>query len=996
MSNMRNCVRTAVIIFSTFFVTVLYAVSVVSISDNSPVGQYSKFEITLNLDTAYTNPFDPAQIDITANLTSPTGVTHSVEGFYYQDYIRGGDFNTQSLIANGQPCWKARFAPDEAGTWSYYVSVVDSLGTTSTQASAFTVNTSSSDGFVRVSANDPDYFAFDSKRAFFPVGENIGWAGAGSTYQYDAWLSGLSSQGGNFVRVWQAPWDMSIEWAGSYSAGTTLPGNYITRMQQAWELDYVLNECSQKNIYVMLMLVNHGNFSTTTDTSWSTNPYNSTANPFGGFMATPDLLWTNSTAQFYLQRNWRYMISRYGHYTSLMAWEILNEMEWIDLYSSDVVVSATFHQTMGNYLKAADPYKHLVTTSYANTLNWPTNVWNAGMQIVQQHNYGGVDMSGLAASLTSAIKGLNPGKPFYLGEMGISTGGTSENTLDPTGIFIHNTNWGSFTAKAAGGGFPWWWDTYVHPLNLYYRWKGISSFVAGEDLDMHGYKPVTFSTTCFLTADAIITPALTQWGVLSPQNSFTVNSDGSITPGAVNLAGYLYSVNKPQYRNPPTFYVNMPQAGYFIVNVGSVSTWTPNNLTIKLDGANTVINNTSVTTNAYYQIAVPAGSHSIYVDSTGNDWFQVLSYSLTGYVGALRCTALSGTDRVLGNVQSRYFNYASTSTPVINNGVMTVTGLNKNGTWMCDFWDTVLGTPFASATAVVSSGSASITLPPISKDVAFKLYYTGGAATATPAATAVITLTPTTTPTQNTNGDSSYYNFEDGSSMGWNVDVGAVSNTTVNAYAGLHSIAVNVNEAASAQSAFFISNRVLTQGTNSITVHIYFPPSASNISAKIYIQDSAWTWFDGGNNAIIPGIWNTLTWNISNTPFVNTCNTVGISFTYGSAFNGTYQVDAIDFKQAIPGTTPSPTAIPTPAANFYIYPSLIKKGDTTLCFGNLPGNNRILIYNLNGELIKNIDAGPVPGKYCWNIPSKLAPGVYVYIVTTDKKVFTRGKFAVAR
>jgi|GEM_PF-1267459 hypothetical protein len=978
-----------------YFSSFLNALSIVSIGDNSPVLKYSKFEITMSLDTTYTNPFDPAQIDITANFTSPTGVTHSVEGFYFQDYIRGGDFNTQSLIVNGPPCWKARFAPDETGTWSYYVAAVDAQGTTSTQSANFTVNPSPSDGFVRVSGNDPDYFAFDSKKSFFPVGENMGWAGAGRTYQYDAWLSSLSSQGGNFIRIWQAPWDMEIEWADSYSAGTTLPGNYMTRMQQAWELDYVLNECAQKNIYVMLMLINHGNFSTITDADWSSNPYNSAANPYGGFMATPDLLWTDINAQKFLQRNWRYMISRYGHYTSLMAWEILNEMEWIDLYSSDVSKSAAFHQVMGDYLKSTDPYRHLVTTSYANALAWPSDVWNAGMQIVQQHNYGGVDMAGLSASLTAALKAQNPGKPFYIGEMGISSG-TSENSVDPTGIFIHNTNWGSFTAKAAGGGFPWWWDVYVHPLNLYYRWKGISSFVAGEDLDMHGYKPVTFTVSCSVMADAVISPALTQWGMKSPQNNFTANNDGTITPDPTTLSGYLYSyTGKPQYWNPPIFNVNMPRPGKFGVSTGSVSTWGPNTLSITLDGG-TPVNFTSVTTNSYYEIAVPAGSHSIYVDSTGQDWFQVFSYTLTGYVGALRCAALSGTDRVLGNVQSRYFNYASTSNPVINNGVMTVTGLNKNGTWMCDFWDTVLGTPFASATAVVSSGSASINLPAISKDAAFKLYYTGGAATATPAVTAAITQTPTPVATLNTNGDGSYYNFEDGTSMGWNVDVGVMSNTTVDAYAGLHSIAVNVNEAASAQSSFFISNRVLLQGTNSITAHVYFPTAASNISAKIYIQDSAWTWFDGGNNQITPGAWNTITWNISSVPFVNACNDVGIMFTYGSAFNGTYQVDAIDFKQTIPGATPAATAITPPAQNFYIYPSLIKKGDASLCFGNLPGNNKIMIFNLNGELIKNIDAGPTPGKYCWNVPANMASGLYVYIITVDKNVFARGKFAVAR
>jgi hypothetical protein len=990
----RNVIICAAVFFMIFFTAVLNAVSITSISDNSPALKYSKFEITMNLDTSYANPFDPAQIDITVNLTSPAGVTHSVEGFYFQDYIRGGDFNAQSLIANGPPCWKARFAPDEAGLWNYTVSAVDASGATSTVQNNFTVNDSPSDGFVRVSGNDPDYFAFDSKKAFFPVGENIGWAGAGSTYQFDAWLGALSSQGGNFVRIWQAPWDMSIEWANSYSTGTTLPGNYISRMQQAWELDYVLNECSQKNIYVMLMLINHGSFSTTTDTNWSTNPYNITANPYGGFMNTPDQLWLDTQARVYLQRNWRYMISRYGHYTSLMAWEILNEMEWIDNYSNDVAASAAFHQAMGDYLKSADPYKHLVTTSYANALSWPTDVWNAGMQIVQQHNYGGSDMSAVSASLVSALKARNPGKPFYIGEMGLSTGGTSENTLDPTGIFIHNTNWGSFTAKAAGGGFPWWWDTYVHPLNLYYRWKGISSFVAGEDLDMHSYKPVTFSAACSIAADAVVSPALTQWGMKSPGSSFTVNSDGSITPDATNLAGYLYSANKSQYRNPPVFYVNFAKAGKFIVNVGSVSTWNPNTLSITLDNG-TPVNFGSITTNAYYQISVPAGTHTIEADSTGSDWFQVLSYTFTGYTGALRCAALSGTDRVLGNVQSRYYTYGSTQTPEITGGVLSVNSLNRDGKWMCDFWDTDAGTVLSSATAVVSAGASSIALPGISKDTAFKLYYTGGAATATPAATAVITQTPTPAATQDNHGDNSYYNFEDGSSMGWNVDEGDMINTTFNAYAGERSIAVNVSAAAATQATFYISNRVLTHGSNIITAHVYIPASAAGISGRIYLQDSNWTWFDSGKTSLTAGAWNTLSWNISSLSFVNTCNDVGIMLDFASAFDGTYQVDSIDFKQTLGEATPVPTAAFVPSKEVFIYPSLVKNNDKTICFNNLSGNNKIMIFNLNAELVKLIDTAAGQQNYCWPVPSRLAPGLYVYIITGQEKMI-RGKFAVAR
>jgi hypothetical protein len=85
--------------------------------------------------------------------------------------------------------------------------------------------------------------------------------------------------------------------------------------------------------------------------------------------------------------------------------------------------------------------------------------------------------------------------------MGLGGSGGSENAEDPTGVFIHNANWASLTAKAGGGGFPWWWDNYVDPLNLYWRWTGIAAFVKGEDLDARGYQPVTFEVDSLGPAD---------------------------------------------------------------------------------------------------------------------------------------------------------------------------------------------------------------------------------------------------------------------------------------------------------------------------------------------------------------------------------------------------------------------------------------------------------------------------------------------------------------
>jgi hypothetical protein len=89
------------------------------------------------------------------------------------------------------------------------------------------------------------------------------------------------------------------------------------------------------------------------------------------------------------------------------------------------------------------------------------------------------------------------GKPVFLGEIGMShTPGSS----DLTGRHLHTTNWASLTGGAAGGAMSWWWDGYIAPRELWWRYRGISAFVRGEQLDAG---PGTLSLHGFETAEGI-------------------------------------------------------------------------------------------------------------------------------------------------------------------------------------------------------------------------------------------------------------------------------------------------------------------------------------------------------------------------------------------------------------------------------------------------------------------------------------------------------------
>src|SRR5687768_5742656 len=61
------------------------------------LGSYEKFELTINLDAAFKNPYDPEDIKLDGQFTSPSGQAVTVPGFYYHD------FDFQIVKSDGVP-----------------------------------------------------------------------------------------------------------------------------------------------------------------------------------------------------------------------------------------------------------------------------------------------------------------------------------------------------------------------------------------------------------------------------------------------------------------------------------------------------------------------------------------------------------------------------------------------------------------------------------------------------------------------------------------------------------------------------------------------------------------------------------------------------------------------------------------------------------------------------------------------------------------------------
>jgi hypothetical protein len=425
---------------------------------------YGLEEFEIDTDGVAANPFDPAQFDLRVRFMSPSGAVVLAPAFSYQD------FDAHSLCLRGGPVWRARFTPSEAGAWQAQAELADP------KLSSAPVNfkvepDAGAHGFVRVNKQNPRYLAFDDGSFYFPIGLNLGWANQpnlGVLADYGRWLDRLSQNGGNIGRVWMAAWSFGIEW------NDTGLGNYAGRMKQAWLLDQVFKLAEQRHVYLMLTLLNHGAFSTSVNPEWDENPYNA-AN--GGPLKEPRLFARNRQAREFFKHRVRYIAARWGYSPNLFAWEWRNEVNWTPIDDSAL---KPWIAEMTAYLQQYDPYRHLVSSSYAGISSTP--LWKMPeLSFAQQHDYSGNDLADLLPITYHVLADRAPEKPVLLAELGLNGGGANDQRgLER--IQFHNGIWAAPFSGYAGTAMYWWWDTFVDAGDQWGEYKRIADFMQGEDL----------------------------------------------------------------------------------------------------------------------------------------------------------------------------------------------------------------------------------------------------------------------------------------------------------------------------------------------------------------------------------------------------------------------------------------------------------------------------------------------------------------------------------
>lgn len=517
---MKNKIK--ILILSTIFCqNIIAQPNISNVQSPTTIGQFNKFELTFDLNQ-YSNPFDPEIINVYCEFWDPNGKYYKQNAFYFEGYnkVDSGNPNDCEVLSvnNSLKKWKVRFTPNIAGTWQYKITAIDNIGNASYPSSntnSFVCSISQNKGFIQKS--NKRYLSFNNGDNFFPIGnslpwfENIGWRES-TTCEYGSnqikgFMDTMYTNKMNFFRL-----------EVNFLEGINLIGydfindkNYCKFYNQkdAWQLDQIIEYAEIKKIHILLALFAHaylgdnGTFDlyhSPDGNIYSYGYYNSNNDYIGGYSngawskfhpynqnistinrpVSPDSQlslnnpyeWYSSVAAKSEQKKLiRYILARWGYSTSVMGYELMDEADRIDhmnnndthpsyvqkpaSHENDII---TWHDEITAYIKENDPFKHLISTAYANKDHSTVNsVYNL-MDFTQIHHYTDYYTNNFnnvqEIYLNHSVEYLNQfDKPYMLGEHNYIE--YNFNLFDKNMYNLHDNLWATLFNGSMGPASIW-------------------------------------------------------------------------------------------------------------------------------------------------------------------------------------------------------------------------------------------------------------------------------------------------------------------------------------------------------------------------------------------------------------------------------------------------------------------------------------------------------------------------------------------------------------
>jgi hypothetical protein len=629
------------------------------------------------------NPFDDTENNLQAVFVEPDNSRVAVPAFF-----------------DGDDTWRARIWPQTPGTYRLVEVTRNGARLPGAVACACRVERDqlpSRHGYVRRDPRQFARFAFDDGSVYYPFGEDVAWQNGPPV---PAIFDHMGVVGENWARVWMNHWDgKNLDWP------TPAGGLGTLSLDVARKWDGILQAAERNDIYVQMTLQHHGQYSSTVNPNWGENPWNK-AN--GGFLATPEEFFTDPKAITLTKAKYRYIIARWGYSPHLMAFELFNEVQFTDaIRNHHPETVAAWHGDMAAFIRAQDPYHHLITTSSDTGIPGLFD----HMDYIQEHTY--------PPDVISATQSIHPSewqRPAFFGEIG--SGGRVRDSND----LVHGILWGSMMSEASGTAQYWEWDR-IERDNLYPQYAAAAQFlrltglpqrvarmhsiVVGMDTRDHG-------RLAFGPGGG--------WGS-AKTTTYPILPSGAV-PGAESMPSFVQGTTHADMASKADFPVDMAVPGTFSVTLGQIAKSGAHPV-IRVDGATAAekdypAGDRDQNTSDVLSASVPAGHHVIELTNTGPDWVRAASFSLSPFGPTLAVLGKADDDSAALWIRSTEPDDAPRT------GRVTIPAGLGSGTYDVTWFDTATGAPLSHETLHVEADQpAELHTPPITHDIAVFLHRTG-------------------------------------------------------------------------------------------------------------------------------------------------------------------------------------------------------------------------------------------------------------------------------
>lgn len=463
-------------------------------------GLYQTIEGSFELSREYLNPFDANEIKVDIEAHTPNGENIIWPAYFTQDYSRKRRFNKEILLPVGAPYWAYRLTPKMIGTYKLRINIEDKTPGSEVSVKSpwknLKVTPSEKKGFIRVSKKDPRFFEFSTGELFYPIGFNLhtvrdlrsesvlklGYQPDVGTYSYEEYLKGMKKNGVNSTEIWMAAWSFALEWT---SARINYYGLGRYNLANAWRLDKILESAANNDVYIHLVLDNHGKLSSHVDPEWNNSPYNKhTAFAYadGATLNSAQDFYTDEKSWDYYKNRNRYIAGRWGANKTIYGVELWSEVNLNDahdhVYRNNEIVE--WHKKAARHFNALDQGNHPITThtcgDYNNTVKFQKYYELDEIDYIVGDAYR--KNTPFVTHMQNHINKLRHlKKPMLVTEYGGSPFGNSYQNLEAD---LHAGIWVSLFTEQAGTPYLWWHD-FIHKLGHYDHFKGFSSFMKGID-----------------------------------------------------------------------------------------------------------------------------------------------------------------------------------------------------------------------------------------------------------------------------------------------------------------------------------------------------------------------------------------------------------------------------------------------------------------------------------------------------------------------------------